>query len=111
LGELTRCAPEQMLPHERRFGVDKRHHVLQLIAETERSARLVVAAARPQAARDRLVEQPPVGEDVDRRVGRVYLYRAERVLPVRSYRVQRGAGGGRSLEPLQQGTGIGGVAT
>ena len=64
------------------LGVDQRHHVLQLVAEAEGAARLVVAAARPQAAGQRLVEQPAVGQQVERRVGRFDLHGAERVLPV-----------------------------
>ncbi len=53
-----------------RLGVDQRHRVLQLVAETERAAGLVVAAARPEAARERLIEQPAVGQHVERRIGR-----------------------------------------
>ena len=39
LPELTAGAEEQVLAHQARLGVDERHHVLQLIAETERAAR------------------------------------------------------------------------
>ena len=49
--ELAGGAQEQVLAHQVRLGVDQRHHVLQLIAETEGAPRLVEAAARPKAAR------------------------------------------------------------
>ena len=48
----------------------QRHHVLQLIAEAERAARLVVAGARPQPAAHVLVEQPAVHQHVERVVRR-----------------------------------------
>ena len=53
--KLAGGAQEQVLAHQVRFGVDQRHHVLQLIPETEGASRLVVAAARPNAAPDSLV--------------------------------------------------------
>ena len=53
--ELAGGAQEQVLAHQVRLGVDQRHDVLQLIAETEGAPRLVEAAARPKAARQSLV--------------------------------------------------------
>ncbi len=81
--KLARCRAQQMLADQRRLGVDQRHHVLQLVAKAERAARLIERRAAPQARRDHLVEQPAVGEGVQRRVGRSHLDRAERALPVR----------------------------
>jgi hypothetical protein len=43
--ELPRRAQQQVLSGERRLRVDERHHVLQLVAESERAPRLVRAAA------------------------------------------------------------------
>ena len=65
-----------------RLGMHQRHRVLQLVAEAERAAGLVEAAARPHAAGERLVEQPAVGQHVERRVGRFDLHRAQRAAPV-----------------------------
>ena len=62
LGELTACGKKEVLTREARFGVDERHHVLQLIAKTEGAPGLVVAASRPQAACQRLVQEPAVGQ-------------------------------------------------
>ena len=36
--ELAGRAAQQMFPHQARLGVDKRHRVLELIAETECTA-------------------------------------------------------------------------
>ena len=66
LAELTRRAQQQMLAHQLRLGMDERHRVLQLIAETEGAARLIESAARPHAARQRLIEQPAIGQDIER---------------------------------------------
>ena len=53
----------------------QRHHVLQLIAEAEGAARLVVAGARPEPAADVLIEQPAVHQHVERIVRRADLDR------------------------------------
>ena len=53
--------------------VDQREHVLQLIAEAEGAAGLIRAAARPDAAGKRLVQQPAIHDQVERIVGRVDL--------------------------------------
>ena len=87
-----------------RLGVDQRHRVLQLVAEAERAAGLVEAAARPQAAGQRLVEQPAVGQHVERRVGRLDLDRAERAAssiarPPRAHRA-RAVGAAEALHQL-----------
>ena len=108
--ELTARAAEQVLAQNCRFRVDQRHCVLQLVAEAESPARLVVAAPRPQAARHRLVQKPAVGQNVERRVGRFHLYGAERALPVGSHGVQRAASGGRPPESVHDARGVGGIA-
>jgi hypothetical protein len=55
LRELTGAASEQMLAQKVWRGVDERHPVLQLIAETKRTSRLVVSAPRPKTAGQGLV--------------------------------------------------------
>ena len=45
-------------------------HVLELVAEAVRAARLVERGARPEPAGEGLVEQPAVEQEVDRAVGR-----------------------------------------
>jgi len=68
---------------------DECHRVLQLIAKAVGAARLVVAAACPDAASQRLVNEPAVGKQVQGLVGRRHLHRAQHVLPVRMHFVQR----------------------
>ena len=72
----SRCARQRSGPR-----VEQRQHVLQLIAEAERAARLVRAAARPDAAAQRLVEQPAIDDQVERIVWRLHLHGAERLVP------------------------------
>ena len=108
--ELTGCAEEQVLAHQVRLGVDERHHVLQLIAETEGAPRLVVSAPRPQTARQSLVQEPAVGQHVEGLVGRFHLHGAERVLPVLPHRFERAARGSRSSEAMHQVAGVIGVS-
>ena len=98
-----------MLAHELRLGMDQRHHVLQLIAEAEGAARLVVAAARPKPAGQGLVQEPAVGQHVERLVGCVHIDRAQRVVPVLPHRFERARAGGRSAKALDQVAGVVGV--
>ena len=61
----SRCARHRSGPR-----VEQRQHVLQLIAETECAARLIRTAARPDAAAERLIEQPAVHDQIERVVRR-----------------------------------------
>ncbi len=92
VAELVRRAAQQVLAGEARLGMDQRHDVLQLVAEAESAARLVMAAAPPKAARQRLVHEPAVRQQVEGPVGRFHLHRAQGVLPVSLHLFQRGAG-------------------
>jgi len=49
-----------VLAHESWLGENERHHVLQLVAETECAPGLVVSASRPKPACQGLVEEPAV---------------------------------------------------
>ena len=48
--ELMPRGPQQMLARQPRLRMQQGHDVLQLIAKSERAARLVIAAASPKAA-------------------------------------------------------------
>src|SRR4030042_4863871 len=104
--ELTGSTEEEVLAHETRLGVDERHYVLQLIAETEGAPRLVISAARPKAARQSLVQEPARGQEIDGLVGCFDIYCAERVIPVLPARFKRAARGSRSTKASQQGAGV-----
>ncbi|MNV42630.1 hypothetical protein D3C71_1343120 [compost metagenome] len=71
-----------MLARQRRAGYRQRHDVLQLVAKTVGTARLVVAAARPQPAGKRLIEQPAIGQRVHGQVRGLDAHDAQRLPPV-----------------------------
>ncbi len=88
-GELPSRRSKQMRSRQIRPRQQQREHVLQLIAEAERAARLVVAGARPEAAAHILVQQPPVHQHVEGIVRRADLDRLERSAPRRLDLFQR----------------------
>src|SRR5438132_14046288 len=98
-----------MLAHETRLRVNERHHILQLISKTERTARLIVATARPETACERLVQQPAVGQHVDRWVRRLDMDCTESLIPILPYRIERLAPGRRSAKALSKSTSVIGV--
>src|SRR5262249_10187784 len=57
------------------------HDVLELVAKTVGSARLVEPRAPPQAAGKRLVEEPVIQHDVERPVRSLDLYGRQEVVP------------------------------
>ena len=87
--KLSRCAEQEVLAHKMRLGVDERHRILKLVAETEGAPRLIVSAPRPQTARERLVQEPAVRQYVERLVRRLHMHSAECVLPVLPDRFER----------------------
>jgi hypothetical protein len=111
LRELPGGAAEQVLAHEVRPGVDERHHVLQLIAETEGPTRLVGSAARPKTARQSLVQEPSVDQHIERRIRCFHLNGAECVIPVLPHRLREPARSGRSPEAIRQVAGVIGVTS
>ena len=82
LDELSRRRAQQVLARHGRLRGDQRHAVLQLVAEAVGTARLVERRARPDAAGQRLIQQPAVQHDIHRPVGGLHLDRAEHIVPV-----------------------------
>src|SRR6267378_2514074 len=80
--KLMSCREQQVLACETRFGMYQRHHILQLIPESERAPRLIIATARPEAARKSLVQQPTVYQKVDRGIRGLYMNCAEGLIPI-----------------------------
>ena len=64
--ELVFAAKEDLVSQKLRFGVYDSHRILQLIAKTECTAGLVIAASGPETAGDGLVHQPAVCQHVKR---------------------------------------------
>ena len=87
--ELAGGAADQVLAQEARLGVDQRHRVLQLVAETESTSWLVVSGPRPKTARHGLVQEPAIGQHVQGRVRGLYADRTERLVPELPHRLER----------------------
>jgi hypothetical protein len=87
--------------------MDQGHRVLQLVAEPERAARLIEPRAGPHAAGQRLIDEPTVGQEIDRRVGRFQMDHAQRPAPVIPHALDRPMGAVDAAEPLRQGLGLG----
>ena len=103
LGELTRCRAHDLLAQQLRLGVEQGHGILQLIAEPEGPAGLIEATASPHAAREGLIDEPAVGEEVEVRVRRLHVDRAERAVPERPDGFERRPRLLGAAEPLDQG--------
>src|SRR5437762_2121376 len=80
--KLARGAEQQVFTYKAWFGMDQRHHILQLVAKTDRASRLIEAAARPETAGKGLVHQPAIQQNVDGRIGCFDIHGAERVIPI-----------------------------
>ncbi len=106
LPELAGRASQQMLAQKVRLGVYQRHGVLQLVAEPEGAPRLVVPAPGPDTARQSLVKEPTVGQDVDGRVGGNHLHRPESPLPVLPDRFEHLTRRRGPAEAIHQGPGV-----
>ena len=111
LQELTRRAQEYVFSRETRIRVYQRHHVLQLVAETEGAPRLVVSAAGPKTTRQSLIHQPAIGHYVNGLVWRFYLHCAKGLVPVLPNRLERVASGSGPPEPECHFAGVVGIPT
>ena len=93
LHELARRRPDEVLAGQVRPRQGQGEDVLDLVPESVRPARLVVAGARPEPARDILVEEPAVDEEVEGVVRRRDADGPERLFPGRLHRGELGLGG------------------
>src|SRR5271155_3771142 len=82
LAELMGCRAQEMLTQQGRFGIDEGHRVLQLITKSKCAAGLIKTGAPPQTTTQNLIQQPAVGHQVDRCVGRFHSDRAKRSPPI-----------------------------
>ena len=97
LHELAGRGAQEVLAREVRPATRERHDVLELVAEAVGAARLVEGGARPEPARQRLVEQPAVEQDVHRAVGRRDLDRADESSQPAPSRTPRSVARNRSI--------------
>ena len=84
-GKLPSGGAKDMRPRLLRPSEGQCHAVLQLVAEPIGAACLVEGRARPDAAGERLVEQPAVQHDVHRPVRRPDLHGLQERLPMYGY--------------------------
>jgi hypothetical protein len=68
---------------------DERSRVLQLIAKTQRSARLIIGAPPPHATTQVLIRKPAVHHQIDFPIGRFDLDGRERIAPKSRHRFER----------------------
>ncbi len=101
-GKLPGRRAQQVLARGRRPGEGERHGVLQLIAKAIGAARLVEGRARPDAAGQRLVQQPAVKHDVHRPVRRPDLHGAKQASPVPRHGIEHGVEIGRAITGNQR---------
>ena len=80
--ELPRSSTQQVLARHRRLRRGQRHAVLQLVAKTVGAACLIECRTGPDAAGQRLVQQPAVQHDIHRTIRRLHLDGAEDTVPV-----------------------------
>ena len=106
--ELPRGRVNDLVACEVRRGKDQRHHVLQLITETERTTRLVEGGSPPDPAGESLVEQPAIQQHIGRRIGCLDLYRPQQRVPEPLHILERGADALWRAAPAYQRRGAGG---
>src|SRR5437867_2347885 len=64
-----------------RSRVQERQDILKLVAKSEGASGLIRTAARPDAATERLIQQPTIHHEIEGIVRCADLYRAQRVVP------------------------------
>jgi hypothetical protein len=89
LDELAARGPNEMLAGDVAPGDCQGHHVLELIAKAVGTPGLIESGAGPDAAAERLIEEPAVQHDVHGAVGSADLDGPEHVVPLGLDRVQR----------------------
>jgi hypothetical protein len=80
--KLSRSRPQQVFARYGRLRGDQRHAVLQLVTKAISTACLIESRAGPDAAGQRLIQQPAVEHDIHCTVRGLYLDCAEDSTPV-----------------------------
>ena len=109
LDELPRRCAQDVLARQLGPRHGERHDILKLVAETIGAAGLIESRTRPIAARQGLVEQRAVQQDVHGAIRRLHLHRAQRLLPIARDLAMDGVEIGGAVA-LDQGPRLGGVA-
>ena len=90
LDELATRGAQQLRSRQIGSRGQQRRDILQLVAKAVGAARLVEGRSRPDAAGQRLIEQPAVEHDVERAIGRPHLNHAQHRLPVALHIIEHG---------------------
>ena len=94
--ELPRRRPQQLLATNLRRRIEHRQRILNLVAKAEGASGLVEGRSPPNAADQRLIEQPAIDHEVDGRVGSPNLHRGQQLVPETAYWRQRRLPRGRA---------------
>src|SRR5688572_2896525 len=86
--ELSRRGAQKLLAGHITLRGCERHHILKLVAKAVSTACLVKCRARPDPARQRLVEKPAIYQNIHSPVGCLHLESADDVIPVCHDRLQ-----------------------
>ena len=88
LNELPCGSPQQLRTRDVSFRHRERHYVLELITKAIRTAGLIKRRSRPDATRQRLIEQPAVEQNVHRPIRCGHQNRTKNDIPLLRYRPQ-----------------------
>src|ERR1043165_2287133 len=91
-----------MLARESRFGMDQRHHVLQLVAKSVGTAALIKASAAPVAATQCLIQKPAVRHRIHRWIRCIDVDRAKSAVPEFMHADECAASRFRAAEPADE---------
>src|ERR1700730_17185092 len=81
--ELASGGTKDLLASQFRLRVNKRAHVLQLIPKPVSAAGLIESRSPPHPAREHLIEQPAIKNDVHSRVRGFDFNRPQQLIPIR----------------------------
>ena len=75
---------------------------MQLVTESERAARLIESRASPYAARQRLIDKPAVGQEVNGWIGSFHIHRSQRPAPIVPHAFNRPVCVADTAKPLDE---------
>src|SRR5438045_758812 len=91
--ELMRGSAQDMLAGEGGLGKDEGHDILKLVAKAISTSRLIESGTSPDAATERLIKQPAIGEEIYRRIRRFNVHGTESPIPMFPNFFESGVGG------------------
>ena len=86
--ELTGSGSQKLFPCDFTSSRSKGHDILKLVAKPVSAAQLIKSRSGPNAAGERLIEEPAIDEQIHGSIGRRNLYPIEDFIPTRRSIVQ-----------------------